>query len=218
MINAAVFDVDGTVATCPYDFDAMRAAVAKIAARWQVDTGTLDIRGVIEQIDHISERLGAEGEAFRREAEAAVTAIEVAAAEGATIFPGAAEALLTLRSRGVDIALITRNSRAAADRVLSGLDSYDMLLTRNDVPFAKPNPDHVLRALAALGGTPETTVVIGDHDFDMRAGRAACVHLCVGVRTGTSTDERLLTTGADVILDSIVDLPSWLATQGELPL
>jgi len=217
MINAAVFDVDGTVATCPYDFDAMRAAVAEIAACWQVDAAALGIRGVIERIDAIGERLGEHGADFRQQAEAAVTAIEVAAAEGASIFPGAADALSTLRSRGVAIALITRNSRTAADIVLAGLEGYDVLLTRNDVPLAKPHPDHVLRALAAVRCPPEMAVMVGDHDFDMQAGRAACVHVCVGLRSGTSTDERLVAAGADAILDSIADLPAWLAAQGEIP-
>jgi phosphoglycolate phosphatase len=218
MIKAAIFDVDGTVATCPYDFDAMRAAVAKTAARWKVDAAALGIRGIIEQIEGISEHLGGEGAAFRQEAEAAVTAIEVGAAEGAAILPGAADALAALRTYDVAIALITRNSRAAAEIVLDGLQSHEILLTRNDVPRAKPDPDHVLRALTALQCPPETTAVVGDHDFDMQAGRAACVHLCIGVRSGTSTDERLLATGADAILDTIADLPSWLAAQGELPL
>jgi phosphoglycolate phosphatase len=213
-IDAAVFDVDGTVVTCPYDFDAMRAAVADIAARWEIEAPSLGPRGVIEQIAHIADQLADDGLAFREQAEAAVTAIEVAAARGATLLPGAAEALADLRAGGVAIALITRNSRAAADIVLAALDGFDVLLTRNDVPLAKPDPDHVLRALAALKRLPGTAVVVGDHDFDMQAGRAADVHACIGVRTGTSSDDRLRAAGADAILDTIADLPAWLREQG----
>lgn len=216
-IDAAVLDVDGTVATCPYDFDAMRAAIAEIAARWRVEARELGVRGVIEQIDRIAARLGAEGEAFRREADAAVAEIEVGAARNATILPGAGAALVELRAHGVAVALITRNCRAASDIVLRGFEDYAILLTRDDVPSAKPDPDHVLRALAAVGGTPGRAAVVGDHGYDMEAGRTAGVRLCIGVRTGASSEGSLLQAGADAIIDSIADLPGWLRQRGELP-
>ena len=214
-VDAAVLDVDGTVATCPYEFDAMRAAIAEIAARWRVDARELGVRGVIEQIARIAALLGEEGAAFRREAERAVTAIEVEAAGNASILPGAAEALAELRRSGVAVALITRNCRAAADIVLRGFEDYSALLTRDDVPLAKPDRDHVIRALAAVAAAPERAVVVGDHGYDMHAGRAAGVLLCVGVRTGASSDESLLEAGADAVIDSIADLPRWLRERGE---
>ncbi|MFB3883442.1 MAG: HAD family hydrolase [Armatimonadota bacterium] len=216
-IDAAVLDVDGTVATCPYDFDAMRAAVAEIAARWRADVDKLGVRGVIEQIDAVAQQLGEGGGAFRGEAEEAVSAIEVAAARNARLLPGAAEALAELRAQGVAVALITRNCRAASDLVLRGFDDYAVLLTRDDVPLAKPDPDHVLRALAAVGRGPENAVVVGDHGYDMQAGRAAGARLCVGVRSGNSPDSALLQAGADAVIESIAELPRWLRDRGELP-
>jgi len=216
-VNAAVLDVDGTVATCPYDFEAMRAAIAEIAARWRLEARQLGLRGVIEQINHISHALGSDGPAFRREAEAAVTAIEVAAARNAAILPGAAQALAELRASGVAVALITRNCRPASDTVLRGFEDYAILLTRDDVPSAKPDPDHVLRALAAVRGRPETAAVVGDHAYDMEAGRAAGVRLCIGVRTGASSDQSLIEAGAEAVIDSIAELPRWLRERGELP-
>ena len=216
-IDAAVLDVDGTVATCPYDFDAMRAAIAEIAARWRVDARALSLRGVIEQIEGIAAQLHEEGEAFRLEAEQAVTAIEVEAASQATILPGAAEALAELRHSGVALALITRNCRSASRIALRGFESYEILLTRDDVPLAKPDADHVLRALVGLGRTPERAVVVGDHRYDMQAGRGAGVRLCIGVRTGSSSNESLLQAGADAVIDSVADLPGLLRERGELP-
>ncbi len=215
-IRAAVLDVDGTVATCPYDFDAMRAAVAEVAALWNVDSQSLGVRGVIEQIDRTAKLLGDKGPAFREPAEKAVARIEVAFTERASLVPGAAEALADLRRSGVAVGLLTRNCRAASAIVLRRLEDYDVLLTRDDVPLAKPDPDHVLRTLAALDRSPNEAVVVGDHDYDMQAGRAAGVRLCLGVRTGNRSDADLRSAGADDVLDSIADLPSWLRTKGEL--
>lgn len=209
-ISAVVLDVDGTVATCPYDFGAMRAAIAVIAARFHVATSTLGVRGILEQIARVTQLLGPEGEAFRHEAEAAVRAIEVAAARGASLLPGAAAALQSLQADGLAVALITRNCREAARIVLDGFPCYDALLTREDVPKAKPDPDHVLRALTAVARRAEEAAVAGDHAFDMQAGRDAGAGVCIGVRTGNSSDESLLSAGAMVVLDSIAELPAWL--------
>jgi HAD superfamily hydrolase (TIGR01509 family) len=215
-IDVAILDVDGTVATCPYDFDAMRAEVATVATRHGVEVSTLTSHGILERIDEVACLLGDRGLGFRREAEAAVAGIEVDAARGSTLLPGAVEALARLRSGGVAIALITRNCRAAAALVLQGLRDYDVLLTRDDVPHAKPDPDHVLRSLHAVDRRPENAVLVGDHFFDIQAGRAAGVRFCVGVRTGNSPEESLREAGAHGVLDSIADLPDWLSRAVEV--
>jgi phosphoglycolate phosphatase len=214
-IEAVVLDVDGTVATCPYDFDAMRASVSDIAARRGLDAEALDVRGVIEQIDALAGLLGDAGEDFRQEAYCAVVLLEVSGARSARLLPGATDALQTLRQRGAAVALITRNCRAAADIVLRQLPHYDLLLTRDDVPRAKPDPDHVLRSLTALGASPHRAAVVGDHPYDMQAGRAAGARLCIGVRTGGSSDRSLLDAGAGAVIGAVSDLPSWLQNHEE---
>jgi phosphoglycolate phosphatase len=210
IIDVAVLDVDGTVVTCPYDFDAMRAAVARVAARHGIDTAALGVRGVIEQIEAAARILGEDGSQFRHDVQSAVVAIEMEGARQSVLLPGAAEALAELRRGGLAVALITRNCRPASELALSGFCGYDVLLTRDDVPRAKPDPDHVLRSVAALDRAPNTGVLAGDHDFDIQAGRAAGMRFCVGVRTGTGTEEGLRRAGADGVLDSIADLPDWL--------
>lgn len=214
-ITAVVLDVDGTVVTCPYDFDAMRGAVAAIALRYGVDPTSLEERSVLEQIEAITRLLPDHGGRFRAQAESAVEDIEVATASTARVIPGARDALERLRARRVAVALITRNCRPASRIALQGLDCYDVLLTRDDVPRVKPDPDHVLRSLARVERTREQAVMVGDHAFDMQAGRAARMRRCVGVRTGNSTEESLLTAGADVVLGSLADLPDWLAEYEE---
>lgn len=217
LIEAVILDVDGTVATCPYDFEAMRAAVRRLAAARGVDTTALGIGGIIEQIDAVASRLPDDAGRFREEAEAAVIEMEVASARTAELLPGAAETLAQLRRDGLAIALITRNCRAASELVLDGFDDHDVLLTRDDVPHLKPHPDHIHRALAAVGRSPDCAVVVGDHIFDMQAGVAAGVRLCVGVRTGSSSEADLLKAGADDVIDTLADLPQWLCRRERSP-
>lgn len=193
----------------------MRAAVKRVAEKWGFDTGKLRAAGVLEQVAMIAAELKEKGAGFRQEAERVIVAIEAQAAEAAQLVSGAPEALEDLRERGFAIALITRNCRAAAEVVLRHLRAYDVLLTRDDVPRPKPDPDHVHRSLVAIGRTPNRTAMVGDHPYDMRAGRAAGLCLCIGVRTGHSPDVSLLDAGADVVMDSIADLPSWLRERGK---
>ncbi len=226
LIEAVILDVDGTVATCPYDFEGMRAVVRRLAAAHGVDTTALGIRGIIEQIGAVASRLPDGAARFREEAEAAVIEMEIESARTAELLPGAAEALSRLRRDGLAIALITRNCRAASQLVLDGFDDYDVLLTRDDVPHLKPHPDHIHRALAAIGRGPNCAAVgrgpncaavVGDHIFDMQAGVAAGVRLCVGVRTGSSSEAELLKAGADEVIDTLADLPEVLRRHEERP-
>jgi len=214
-IRVVILDVDGTVVTCPIDFGAMRRAVEQTANRWSFDVKQLEVRGIIEQIRLTADALEERGSAFQQEAESAVIQIEVDAAKAAYLLPGAADALARLRADGYAIALITRNCRAASQVALRGLRDYDILLSRDDVPRPKPDPDHVHRTLSALGFTADQAVMVGDHGFDMQAGRAAGVRLCIGVRSGNSTDASLIEAGADVVLDSLADVPDWLRTRLE---
>ncbi len=174
-IEALVLDVDGTVVTCPYDFEAMRRAVAEIGAEYGVCTAELAVRGVLEQIEAARAALGGAGDEFARRAAQAVQDIELRGAAAAAFLPGAQEALAEMRRRGLGIALITRNCGVVSRAVLTGFTCYDVLLARDDVPRPKPDPDHVLRSLDCLGKTPEQAAMIGDHAFDMQAGRAARV-------------------------------------------
>ncbi len=213
-LEAVVLDVDGTVATCPYDFDAMRAVVSAVAKRWGFEETADQPRGIVERIAFIAEALGERGEGFRADAEEAVRKIELHGARSSRLIPGAGEALSELRAAGLKVALITRNCRAVAERVLSRLAAYDILLARDDVPRVKPDPDHVRRALAALGCSPAEAVVVGDHVFDIEAGRAAGAAHCLGVRTGASADAELLAAGAEAVIGSIAELPAWLRGRG----
>jgi len=224
-IKAVILDVDGTVATCPYDFEAMRAAVARAAEKWGWQSTGSEPRGVVERIAFIADELSDDGPGFREEAERAVVELELAGARASELLPGAAEALTRLREGGIKIGLITRNCRPATEMVLSRMNSagerssaallsYDLVLTRDDVPRVKPDPDHVHQALALLGCSPREAAVVGDHRFDMEAGRAAGAALCIGVRSGTSSEEELLAAGAEVVIDTVAELPRCLAGQG----
>lgn len=209
-LAAIVLDVDGTIATCPYDFDAMRSAVTQLAAQWGWQPTGEEPQGVVERIEWLAQQLGTHGGRFRSEAHRAVELIELEGARASHLLPGAKEALSELRAMGIRLALITRNCRAAAEMVLGSLQEYDALITREHAIRVKPHPAHVLQALAQLDCTPGHAAMVGDHVFDMQAGRAAGVAICIGVRSGASREADLLAAGAHAVIEDIGRLPAYV--------
>jgi len=93
-----------------------------------------------------------------------------------TAFPGAVEAVRSLKERGVAIAIVTSKLNAGARRGLACVgfgDLFDVIVGADDVEVHKPDPAPVVAALARLGRSAETAVMVGDSPHDLASGRAA---------------------------------------------
>jgi phosphoglycolate phosphatase len=110
---------------------------------------------------------------------------------------------------GLKLGLCTNDGAKATKFILAkfGLDQLlDLTVTREQVPRVKPDPIHLQAVLVPLNVTPPEVVVTGDHEVDMRMAKTAGA-IAVGVTTGFSTRESLISSGADYVLPSIVELP-----------
>ncbi len=211
-VAACIFDLDGTLVTGPYDFRAMREEVWAAARRhgW---THPFDLSlPALEVIDFVraSGELTAERAArFAAAAHAALDRIEGEWLPRCRPVPGAGEAVRALQAAGLQCVVITRNSARSAAALLAQLAVEAPCLPREAVARVKPDPAHLLAALAAVGGESKDAVMIGDHPMDISAGRA-CAMRTVGVLTGSGTAESLRAAGADLVLDSVAALPGAL--------
>src|SRR5260370_37367312 len=100
--------------------------------------------------------------------------------------PGARELLTWLSSAGLKWAIATsgRMERAAVNLQALGVDpARSPVVTRDQVKYAKPDPDLFLAAAARLDAPIETAVVVGDSIWDMLAA-ARCRALGVGLLCG----------------------------------
>jgi phosphoglycolate phosphatase len=81
-----------------------------------------------------------------------------------------------LIGRGVKVGVVTRNCRRVSLGLLARCAlPHHLLLTRDDVPLAKPHPEHLWDALRLLGEPPGAAAMAGDHWMDIQAGvRAGC--------------------------------------------
>ncbi|HWA57614.1 MAG TPA: HAD-IA family hydrolase [Gemmatimonadales bacterium] len=96
-------------------------------------------------------------------------------------FPGVGEVVRAIRARGHRTGVVTSKTREGTRRGLRlvGLEeAIEVMVCADDVVNAKPHPEPVTRAVAALRADPGSTLFIGDSIHDLNAGRAA------GVLTG----------------------------------
>jgi len=208
-LEALIFDFDGTLAAGHYDFQVMREGVHAAARRCGVSEQALEGLHVLEAVERAAAIIGAdEGEAaaFRAEAERIILGVELAGARRSRLLPGVAQALASLRSSGYRVAIVTRNSLAAIETIPGATSiTCDAFLTREAVSRVKPHPDHLTAALAAVKCDPRHAAMVGDHPMDIAAGRAVGA-ATIGVLTGAGTRETLAAAGADLILDSVLEL------------
>ena len=127
--------------------------------------------------------------------------------------PGTRALLNTLDGQGVPWAIATSGSEASARKTLSrlGVGPDAVLITRDQVRNAKPDPDLFLAAASRLGA--DEAIVVGDSVWDILAARRARM-LPVGVLSGGYGREELERAGAYRVYEDPADLLAHLDELG----
>ncbi len=153
--RAVIFDLDGTLADSPLDFDAIRNEIG--------------LRPGVPILEQLADATDAE----RARAEVIMRRHERRAIATATLTDGCAELLAHLGTHAVPVGILTRNIREVVDTFARNFQfSFHAVYTREDGP-PKPSPAGVLALCAKLGAAPHETLTVGDYKFDVLAGRNA---------------------------------------------
>lgn len=210
-----LFDMDGTLVDSVYQH----------VLAWK---DALDAEGIDLSVWRIHRRIGMSGGLFMNQllreigAEAGgrmgaerVERLRLAHAEayrgyGGQIrpLPGARALLDWLTGAGIPWAVATSGRMETAALNLAALDidpAVVPVVTRDQVRYAKPDPDLFLAAAARLGAPIETAVVVGDAVWDMLAA-VRCRALGVGLLSGGYGPEELRQAGAIRVFDDPADL------------
>jgi HAD superfamily hydrolase (TIGR01549 family) len=206
-----LFDLDGTLVDSVYQH----------VLSWKA---ALDSEGIRLAVWRIHRRIGMSGGLFmnrllrevgREIGDAEVKRLQDAHAEAYRQYateirplPGARELLAWLTDAGIPWAIATsgRMGTAALNLAALGVDvETTAVVTRDQVRYAKPDPDLFLAAAARLGAPIETAVVVGDAVWDMLAA-VRCRALGVGLLSGGYGPDELRQAGAMRVFDDPADL------------
>ncbi len=207
---AFLFDLDGTLVDSVYQH----------VLAWQ---DALDGVGIELSVWRIHRKIGMSGglfaDALLREIGRAVTPEErerlrtlharayERRSERVRLLPGSRELLATLTDSGVPWAIATSGEMASAGRVLPmlGVPEGVPVVTRDQVEYAKPDPDLFLTAAQRLGVDIMSSIVVGDSVWDLLAARRARA-LGVGLLSGGYGQDELERAGAYRVYEDPADL------------
>jgi len=131
------------------------------------------------------------------------------------LFPGMDEVIETLTERGLNWGIVTNKPGWLTDPLLAdlGLDKQASCVISGDtLDERKPHPAPMLLACKMAGSTPLQCVYIGDAERDIEAGKNAGMHTLVALFGYFTPDDRPEKWNADGLLNTPMDLLSWLDT------
>jgi len=135
--------------------------------------------------------------------------------DGVRPLPGASELLGSLTEQGIPWAIATSGAERTAgrSRALLGLPDDVPMVTRDQVRYAKPDPDLFLTAATRIGVDIRDSIVVGDSVWDLLAARRAGA-LGIGLLSGGYGREELIYAGAFRVYEDPGDLLAHLDEVG----
>ena len=208
--NAFLFDLDGTLVDSVYQHvlawrEALESAGIRLAV-WRIHrqigmSGGLFVNALLRETGH------SVGKEEAEELQRMHGACFARYAPQVRPLPGAVELLEYLTRAGVPWAIATSGRLESARRTLSLLAITDdaVVVTRDQVRHAKPDPDLFLAAADRLGVDIEDAVVVGDSVWDLLAARRARA-LGIGLLSGGYGLDELERAGAYRVYTDPADL------------
>lgn len=219
-VRAVLFDLDGTLVDSARD---LHGAINVVLRRHGLaELSLTQVIGMVgDGVGKLTERaFEAQGAPLDAAALQQTTAEMVAVysarlTELTTLLPGAVDAVAALAAKGVGLAVVTNKPHGAAVAILAhfGLAApMDVIVGGDSGLPRKPAPDMLRFAIDALGVEASETVMVGDGAADINGARAAGVR-AVAVRGGYAHSP-VDSLGADLVIDSLADLPAALGFAG----
>lgn len=128
--------------------------------------------------------------------------------EMVTEYDGVGETLHLLKKMGLKMAIVSTKRK---ETILHGLrlmgvsELFDAIISLDDVENPKPDPEPILKALAALSSSASETLMIGDNSHDIEGGKNAGV-LTAGVAWSVKGEAFLSSLNPDFMLQHMSDL------------
>ena len=216
-IEAVIFDLDGTLANFNLDYKALRSEVRTYLMSTGVPASLLDVNERIFEmlkkaeiyVKNSSKSNGSAFEEIRKQVLLIAEKYEMEAATTTSLLSGAVETLKDLKKMNLKIVLCTTSSEKASNYILKRfkIDGYfQVVIPRDKVKYVKPATEQFELALKTLGVHAKSALIVGDSVVDMQSAKELKA-VAVGLTTGLSSTEQLMSNGANYIVTSLNDLP-----------
>lgn len=204
-ISLIIFDLDGTLVDTSRDImHALNYAIRPFSNKILTVEETIGLIG--EGVTRLVEKAmdGSDLKMRDQVIERFLLYYESHIADNSIIYPGVKETLTELRD--YKMAIISNKRENLSKKLLDQvnlLQYFDLVVGSDTTPDRKPSPIPVIYAYKNLGFKKEETVMVGDSNYDIEAGKGA------GVKTIAVTygyNDRIYLLNADYLIDRFDDL------------
>jgi len=178
-VRTVVFDLDGTLADTSADLLAAANACLPVAVLGPADSLTA-FHGGRAMLRLGFDRLGRDWS--EADVDAAYPLLLAAYSQGIAVhtrlYPGAMEAVETLKSQGFAVSICTNKPEGLAELLLKELgvrQAFAALVGADTLPVRKPDPAPYRAAVERAGGSVGRSMLVGDTETDAKTGVAAGV-------------------------------------------
>ncbi len=219
-VHAVIFDMDGTlIDSIDIYFKIVEIALERLelpqVSRKQIldasETGDFNWELVLpDEVHHKKDEII--GEAWEIINEIAPQMFQ----DNLELIRGADNILQSISSGSPKIGMVTSTQRKylkikMLPLQLAGVEElFEVIITPDDVPNRKPDPDPLIECARRLDVNPNKCVYVGDTRTDIKAGKAAGMKT-VAVLTGFDDYDMLANESPDAIIDSIRNLVEVIA-------
>ena len=212
--NAVVFDLDGTLVESHIDYEKMGGQIRDLLVEMGMKTIIEDRRKAYMIIRGGAETLLDYGlpkenlETTLKTLDTVMNNIELEALPTMLLKPNVVETLKELREKNYRLGIATRSHGEYAVQALKKFNLtsfFHGIIGRDETPYPKPDPRHLIATIKLIKADPRKTLYIGDTTTDLATSQAANVAF-VGYWRDEEWAKRLIDGGCTKVIKDLYEL------------